>query len=160
MNTHVTDSELSEAVAGVSVDPRIEEHLGSCVACRRRLDEVREILALRRADLEAGAPDWEAQRQRILAQIESPRAVVVPLRRGRWWRPALAAAASLIAAAGLWIGVARHRPAQTAGTLAVEQILSEVDATLADNEVPGFEALDSIVPTSDEIESLISNGAS
>jgi len=160
MNRHVTDHELSEVVAGLEIDPRVEEHLASCVACRRRVEELVEILALRRAGLEAEAPDWEAQRRRILAQIESPQAVVVPLRRTRWWRPVLAAAAALVAAVGLWLGVARRQPAQVVRTLPVERILSEVDATLADNQVPGFEALDSIVPTNDEMETLISNGAS
>ena len=44
--------------------------------------------------------------------------------------------------------------------LEIEDILAEVDAVLDSSCLPGFEPLQEMVPTSEEMESLLSNGVS
>jgi len=155
MNRHLSDEEIAGILANERLAPDREQHLERCVPCRREVEELLELIATRRDALEAGAPDWEIQHRRILDQITAPAAPVVALRRRHLWRPLLAAAAALVAAVGILLQTARHRPAVTAHAIPVEQILSEVDATLADESVPGFESLDSLIPAADEMASMV-----
>ncbi len=155
MNRHLSDHEIAAAVAAEKLAPERARHLEDCVPCRREVDGLLELIAERRRALEAEAPDFEEQRRRILERLDRPAAPVVALRRRQIWRPVLAAAAALVAVVGIWFQMTRHRPAAVVRTLPVEQILSDVDATLADQSVPGFERLDTMIPAPDEMASLI-----
>ena len=143
MKTHLEENELTAVVAGLELEAAAEEHLGSCVSCRRQVSAMRDVIDARRGDLEAEAPDWVRQRREIMSQLP-PAPAVRPMRRSPWIRPLLAIAAVLVAAVGLR---ALWTPAPTAdpgviSELPVEQILAEVDAMLADDSIPGFELID------------------
>lgn len=157
MNRHLSDEEIAAAVAGLELAAEPARHLESCVTCRREVEDFLELIANRRGAMEVETPDWSDQQRRIMEQIDVPAAPVVPLHRRRLWRPVLAAAASLAAAVGIWLQVAHHRPAASTRPVPVEQILSEVDATLADQSVPGFESLDSLMPSPEEMVSMAQN---
>jgi bacterioferritin-associated ferredoxin len=161
MSRHLTEDEITAAAAGLATGAEVDEHLAVCVTCNRAVEEFRHLVAERRASLEAEMPDWGAQRRRILVQLSEPGAEVVPLHRGHWRRTLLAVAAVVLAAVGVWLQFGRQAPAPAKPAVPVEKILAEVDATLADDQVPGFEALSSMVPTADEMASMMtSNGAS
>ena len=143
MKTHLEENEFTAVVAGLELEAAAEEHLGSCVSCRRQVSAMRDVIDARRGDLEAEAPDWVRQRREIMSQLP-PAPTVRPMRRSPWTRPLLAIAAVLVAAVGLR---ALWTPAPTAdpgviSELPVEQILAEVDAMLADDSIPGFELID------------------
>jgi len=143
MKTHLEENELTAVVAGLELEAAAEEHLGSCVSCRRQVSAMRDVIDARRGDLEDEAPDWVRQRREIMSQLP-PAPAVRPMRRSPWTRPLLAIAAVLVAAVGLR---ALWTPAPTAdpgviSELPVEQILAEVDAMLADDSIPGFELID------------------
>ena len=143
MKTHLEENEFTAVVAGLELEAAAEEHLGSCVSCRRQVSAMRDVIDARRGDLEAEAPDWVRQRREIMSQLP-PAPAVRPMRRSPWTRPLLAIAAVLVAAVGLR---ALWTPAPTAdpgviSELPVEQILAEVDAMLADDSIPGFELID------------------
>jgi len=143
MKTHLEENEFTAVVAGLGLEAAAEEHLGSCVSCRRQVSAMRDVIDARRGDLEAEAPDWVRQRREIMSQLP-PAPAVRPMRRSPWTRPLLAIAAVLVAAVGLR---ALWTPAPTAdpgviSELPVEQILAEVDAMLADDSIPGFELID------------------
>jgi hypothetical protein len=147
-------------VADLPLDPPAESHLESCLACRRRIAAGRELLVLRRGQTRAAEPDWEAQRRAILERLPASPAAVVALAPRRRWRM-VAAAAAVVAAVGL--GVVTHRgsaPPAPDGEVPVEQILAEVEATLDGPRYPGFEPLESIVPETDELEAVYTNGTS
>ena len=143
MKTHLEENEFTAVVAGLELEAAAEEHLGSCVSCRRQVSAMRDVIDARRGDLEAEAPDWVRQRREIMSQLP-PAPAVRPMRRSPWTRPLLAIAAVLVAAVGLR---ALWTPAPTAdpgviSELPVEQILAEVDAMLVDDSIPGFELID------------------
>ena len=74
-------------------------------------------------------------------------------------RPLLAAAAVLLMVIGLrvlWVPGTPVEP-QANGEIAVEEILAEVDAVLANDDLPGFESID---PGVSDLESILENGAS
>ena len=142
MKSHLEEHEITAAVAGLELEAAVEEHLGSCVSCRRQVFAMREVIDARLEDLEAEAPDWERQRQEIILQL--PATPIARPKRRLWTRPLLAVAAVLVAAIGLR---ALWKPAPVVdpgvvSELPVEQILAEVDAMLADDSIPGFELLD------------------
>jgi len=155
MNRHLSDQEIAAEVAGLELEADRARHLDGCVVCRRKVETFLKTVDARREVLQAEAPDWESQRRRIMEQVGAPAASVVVLRRRRLWRPLLAAAAALMAAVGIWLQTTDRRPAVSARNLPVEQILSDVDATLADESVPGFESLDSLIPSPDEMVSMV-----
>ena len=158
MNTHLEDHQITAAVAGLEIDPGAEQHLASCLSCRQRVAAMEELIDGRRRELVAEAPDWERQRQEILLQLPEPHAAE-RFRRKRWVRPLLAAAAVLLMAIGvrvLWVPGTPVVPAVD-GEIAVEDILAEVDAVLADEYLPGFESID---PGVSDPESIFENGAS
>ncbi len=142
MKSHLEEHEITEAVAGLELEAAAEEHLGSCVSCRRQVTEMQCVIDARREGLEAGAPDWERQRQEIMLQLPAT-AMAMPKRR-LWTRPLLAVAAVLLVAIGLrvlWAPAPVVEPG-VVSELPVEQILAEVDAMLADDSIPGFELID------------------
>jgi len=156
MKTHLEENEFTAVVAGLELEAAAEEHLGSCVSCRRQVSAMRDVIDARRGDLEAEAPDWVRQRREIMSQLP-PAPTVRPMRRSPWTRPLLAIAAVLVAAVGLR---ALWTPAPTAdpgvvSELPVEQILAEVDAMLADDSIPGFELIDQGMD-----DAIFENGAS
>jgi len=157
MSAHLNERDLDTVVAGLGLSREAEEHLADCLVCRRRVAKTGDLIEARRRSILAGAPVWESQRSAILARLDE--SAVVPVgRQKRWLRPMLAAAAVLLAT-----GIGLHRMpggGVEQAEVPVEQILAQVDATLAAEMVPGFEGLDPIVPDMDEIRELFSNGAS
>jgi hypothetical protein len=142
MKSHLEEHEITAAVAGLELEKAAEEHLGSCVSCRRQVSAMRNVIDARLEDLEAEAPDWERQRQEIMLQL--PATATARPRRRLWTRPLLAVAAVLVAAIGLralWAPAPAVEPG-VVSDLPVEQILAEVDAMLADDSIPGFELID------------------
>ena len=157
MNTHLTNDDFAAAVAGLDVDSQAVEHLSSCVSCHQEVAELRRSIAERRQDMEAESPDWQRQRHEVMARlVDRPSPHLAPVRR--WFRPLLAAAAVLVVAVGVGLlmppGAATPPPTDD---LAIEQILAEVDAVLADDSLPGFESID---PGVDDPASIFENGAS
>ncbi len=157
MTTHVTDEDLAAVVAGLEVTPEAHEHLSSCLSCRQEVAELQKSIAERRREMEAEIPDWQRQRNQVMARLaDRPQTGSAPSRR--WLRPLLAAAAVALVAVG--VGLFMPPGATTPPTiddLAVEQILAEVDAVLADDSLPGFEFID---PGVDDPAGLVADGAS
>lgn len=169
MSQHLEESVITAAVAGLELDPGAREHLETCVHCRSRAAAMRRLIESRRGQMLIREPDWQAQRAAILGRLHSsaPRPArqaegLVSIRaQRRWLRPLLAAAAVLMAATGLLVVNQPWQPVTSQAEVPVEQILAEVDAMLASETLPGFEALDSIVPNIEEIEAHYhQNGAS
>jgi len=159
MNRHLNDEEITALVARLPGGEAAREHLETCVSCRREVMALRELLDRRRSEVLGEEPDWESQHRRIMESLDVPAAPVVPIRSWHPWRPVLAAAAGLVVAAGIWLQV-QHRPPATppaGSSVPIEQILADVDATLSDSSVPGFEALEDFVPAPEDLESIVSN---
>jgi len=154
MKIHLDELEITAAVSGLELETVAEEHLASCLSCRRQVSSMRGLLGARRQSLEAEGPDWQRQRQEILLRL--PSAPTAGSYRRQWIRPWLAVAAILVAAIGLrmvWTPPPADRA--TSPELPVEQILAEVDAILADDSIPGFEIIE---PGLDD--AVFENGAS
>ena len=157
MNTHLSDDDFAAVLAGLEADPGAREHLAACVSCRQQVAELQAFVADRRSAMESEAPDWQLQRRQVMARLGAAEATVTPTRR-RWLRPVVAAAATLVAAVGIRLAMAPHEPTPTiTDDLAVEEILAEVDAVLADDSLPGFESIDFGV---DNPAQIIENGTS
>ncbi len=157
MNTHLTDDDIAAVVAGLESSSRAAEHLSSCVSCRQEVAALQRLVADRRRGMEAEHPDWQRQRLEVMARIPDRPAPLAAHAR-RWFRPLLAAAAVLVVAVGLGMLIppVAEIPAPT-DDLAIEQILAEVDAVLADDSLPGFEFID---PGVDDPASIFENGTS
>jgi anti-sigma factor RsiW len=156
MKIHLKPEEIAAAVAGLVIDDEAQAHLESCVVCRAEVADFDELVDARRRGLLTEEPDWEAQAERIMARL--PAGTGTQRRRHfRWFRPALAVAATVVLAVG--VGILRpDRPvAPPAGQLSVEEILAEVDELLSDESIPGFEIID---PEIDDLENYFDNGAS
>ena len=153
MNTHLNDHEIAAAVAGLDLEPAALAHREACGRCRREVEAMRELLDRRRLELLGEAPDWEAQRRQVLRRLAPP----LPTRNRL--RPVFAAAAAVLVALALSLVRAPGPPVGTEAVsrLDVDEILAEVDAVLADDSLPGFEAID---PGLDSPEELFANGAS
>lgn len=154
---HLENEEIAAAVAGLELEVPAEEHLASCLSCRRQVSETRELIERRRQLLAEEEPEWERQRSEVLLRLPMTPAVA-SRRNSRWLRPVLAVAAVLLLVVGL--GLLR-RAAPERGTegsgLAVEKILADVDAVLDDDSIPGFESID---PGMANLEEIYANGAS
>jgi hypothetical protein len=152
MNTHLDDQEIAAAVAGLGVEPVAAAHLAACGGCKLRVAELQQLIDRRRFELLDEAPDWEAQRRQVLRRL------VPQARKTRRLRPVLAAAAAVLVALTLSLLRVPGLPGDAAPPrFDVENILAEVDAVLADDALPGFEAID---PGLDSPEDLFANGAS
>jgi len=165
MSQHLDDATLTAAVAGLDLTPDERRHLADCVACRRAVDGLRRTIAARRSELEAGAPDWTAQRRAVLERLPQGR----PAFRPRLSAPLLAlAAAVLVGAIGLavWQIGLQAPAAPPADAAELERVLAEADALLADDSIPGFEPIDPFGGPheadgwSDDIGRELANGAS
>ena len=157
MNTHGSDDDFAAVVAGLDVESGVREHLASCVSCRQQVAELQAFVADRRGAMEAEAPDWQLQHRRVMTRLGAGGDGAVSARR-RWLRPVLAGAATFVAAVGIRLSMAPHEAAPPVSEdLAVEEILAEVDAVLADDSLPGFESIDFGV---DDPAKLIENGTS
>jgi anti-sigma factor RsiW len=157
MNTHLDDHDVTSAVAGLDLDPEAREHLARCAACRQQVASMRDLVDERARLLRAEAPDWKRQQEQVLRRLTPPgRAPTVHAHR---LRPLLAAAAAVVLAVTLTLlWTPRQRPSTAAAPeLPVEEILAQVDATLADDSLPGFEAID---PGLDDPADLFGNGTS
>ncbi len=155
MSRHLDDEQISAVLIGVA-DEATREHLAGCLGCRRRVEPFAALLGERRRRLLDGAPRWEEQRRQVLDRVVGGE--VVPLKRRPLRVLAVAAAAAVIA---LGLALVQLGGGRTGGTeLPVEQILAEVDATLASDSLPGFERLEVMVPDADELEGYLDNPAS
>ena len=81
MNSHLNDDQISSAVAGLPLDERSEEHLASCLSCRREIEMMNRVVDDRRAEILADTPDWDHQKDQIMARLPAAGAV-----RGKLWR--------------------------------------------------------------------------
>jgi anti-sigma factor RsiW len=104
---HEDFHELTAAYALDSLDEQdelaYEEHLRTCPRCREDLAAVQDTAGLLAYGTAAQAPP-PALRERILKQVRSERAGVVPIRR-RWALPAAASIAAVAAMAALGLGI-------------------------------------------------------
>jgi anti-sigma factor RsiW len=156
MSSHLTADEIAAAVAGLETGPAVEKHLDTCVVCRAEVTDIKRLIAERREALLTCEPDWAASARRIMDRI--PAAGAPGHRpRSRWLRPVLAVAAVLVLAVGLGVLLPDRPVAPPAGELAVEEILAEMDALLANDSIPGFEIID---PETDDLATFFDNGAS
>lgn len=153
---HLEDFEFAAILSGEPLEPDAGEHLASCLACRQQLTEVEALISERREEISAEDPDWERQRQEIMARLDDQPAAR-PTRR--WLRPLLAAAALVAMAIGVRELTVPTTPVvpRFDAEIQIEEILAEVDAVLSDDSLPGFESID---PGFDDPESMIENGAS
>lgn len=142
MTNHLNDDQIAAVLAGLEVEPDVRVHLDGCVACRRLIADFEESVAAQRYALLDDAPDFEAQRQAILASIGHTPAVVAPRRRGTR-HTLLALAAAVVVALGvaaLWPERSGDR-ASGGNDVPVATILEETEALLADDAIPGFEPI-------------------
>lgn len=159
MKRHLEDHEMAAAVIGADLGAEARAHLADCMSCRRQVAAFGRLAAERRNALEKDAPDWQRQRRRILDRLP-PRPVVVAMPRRRWRRSLIAAAAAVVAAIGIGVLGTGVFKGNGQAEIPIEQILAEVDATLESDGLPGFEVLDEIVPSTDDLEEYFANGAS
>ena len=157
MTRHLEDHEIDAAVAGIGPDEAVRDHLARCAECRRKVAAMEELIDARRAEIARQEPDWEAQREAVLARLPNA-AVSAPVRRRWWLRPvsAVAAVAAMAVAVGLLVPRGGELPSELSDA-AVEEILAEMDALLEDDSIPGFELID---PGYEDLESYLANGTS
>ena len=158
MNTHLTDEDLAAAVAGHGVSSQAAKHLSSCMSCRQEVAELQQSIAERRQGMDGRGSGLAAAASGGHGASGGSNDGPSRLAARRWLRPFLAAAAVLVVAVGVGL-LMPHGAATPSATddLAIEQILAEVDAVLADDSLPGFESIDLGV---DDPESYFENGAS
>lgn len=158
MTTHLNEEEFTAAVEGLELSPEATEHLAACISCRQQVDALQRAAAERLDEMEGQMPDWDHQRDEILACLPSSPAGS-PAAPRRWLRPLMALAAVFLMAVGLSsLWEPPEVPEPVAGAeIEIDVILAEVDAVLADDSLPGFEFID---PGVDDPESLIENSAS
>jgi hypothetical protein len=155
MSRHLDDERISAMLIGVA-DEAAQEHLAGCLGCRRQVESFAGLVGERRRRLLDEAPRWDEQRRQILDRVAGGE--VVPLKRRPLRVLAVAAAAAVIALGLALVQLGGGRTDRT--ELPVEQILAEVDATLASDSLPGFERLEVMVPDADELEGYLDNPAS
>ena len=156
MSTHLRDDEMTAAVAGLELGDEAREHLASCVACRQEAAALAALIAERRADLEMREPAWDELAAAVAARLPAPGRPSAR-RGGRWLRPALALAATVLIAVAATV-LRPDRPAPPAAVEpSVEEILAEMNELLADDRIPGFEVID---PGIGVVDVAVDNGAS
>ena len=123
---HLTGEELDLVLLGEGLPAGRAGHLGECLVCRRRRDELLAVIAAARA-ADPG-PDARARVRAAAIAAAGHRRHARP----RWW---LAAAAALVLTALVAVFVAtRPQPA----ALDTEAILLEVDEVLARDPLAAF----------------------
>ena len=149
MNEHMNDEQIARVIAGLDLDDEATRHLGECVTCRRRVRELEETVAARRAEMTSEAPDWDLQWEQVMSSLPAQ-----DRRPGRLWRPLAAAAAAAAAAVALLV-LSPHQARQPqTRQIAVEKVLSEVNETLASDPLEGFAPLDQLVPDAQELADM------
>lgn len=130
---HEDFHELTAAYALDSLDEQdelaYEEHLRTCPQCREDLAAVQNTAGLLAYGTAAQAPP-PALRERILKQVRSERANVIPIRR-RWALPAAASIAAVAAMVtiglGIWASSLRSDlNAEQAARTGLEQVVSVI----------------------------------
>jgi anti-sigma factor RsiW len=152
MRDHLDDAEFAVALAGDELEGDVAEHLEDCVRCRRQLAAMRGWIAERRDRMAEDAPHRADQWERVVARLDG---VDRARPRRRWLRPALAAAALVVVA--VVVGVVQRGDDEPLRDLAVEEILAETEALLADDSIPGFEVID---PGLEGLQESTANGTS
>jgi anti-sigma factor RsiW len=155
MNDHLTPEQFAEVAAGLELDPPVREHLASCVACRGEIETFDELVAARRREMAAEAPDWRLMAEQVEDRL--PADAVASRRRPRWLRPMAAVAAVALIALGIGVLKPRGPEPVPSDEVSVEEILAEMDELLSDDTIPGFEIID---PETDELTTYFDNGAS
>jgi hypothetical protein len=111
------DAALDQVAGWDPADPR-RAHLDACPGCRARLAAY--LSFVKAEDVPGADPeDAEARLSAVLAGLAGASAAAPPRatrpRRARWLRPALAVAATLVVAVGLWRGLAAVSARPAAG---------------------------------------------
>lgn len=159
---HLSEQDLTAVVAGLELDSPARSHLADCVACRRAVRATEDVIAMRRLHLEAEAPDLDHQCELVLEAIASDRVV---RHSPRWsWRLMVAAAAAVVVillGGMVWMN-GLHEASSGTSPLAAneapfvpEDVLAEVDAALAEDQIPGFAPLEGLVPGDQDLELLL-----
>ncbi|MCU0305911.1 MAG: hypothetical protein MUC56_17800 [Thermoanaerobaculales bacterium] len=156
MTSHPTPDQLSRAAAGLELEPALSAHLADCVACRAETRRLDPLIDARRRETLSDEPDWDEQHRRIMGRLPST-ASIAAVRRGRWRRPLLAAAALLTIGVGIAVLVPDRGADPRPTEVAVEEILGEMNELLADDSIPGFEIID---PEAAQLETYFDDGAS
>jgi len=159
MKRHLDEKQLTGILMGEVMPTPIQDHIESCLSCRRKLDGLRNAVEAVRRDQESEMPDWDLQRQIILEGLENRQATngtgeLHRLRRLRRFILPLAAGVFL-ALGGITLRQARVSPAVPTPrpALPIEEILTQADALLSDDSIPGFEGLDSL--NNETVESIL-----
>jgi len=118
---HLSDDELDRALAGERLESERDEHVKTCIPCRRRRDLF--VAAVERARV--ADPDREG-RDRVRTAALDRWGEERPLhRRLRWW---LAVAAVLVLVALLTVA---HGPTDPPAGMNVDAVLADVDDVLS-----------------------------
>ncbi len=135
---HLTDEELDRLLAGERPDAEREEHLLSCLMCRRRRDAFLHAVSVARfADAD------EAARERV----REAALTAWSGRRREWRRWWIAAAAVLLLALLLPL---THRLGTRQVAVNPDAVLQEVDAVLARDPLAAMaseDVVETVVPT-------------
>jgi len=140
---HLNDDELNLAILGEQLPARAADHLGSCVACRRRRDAFLSLVAQAGGD----DPDQATRtrvRERALAAWSGSRVTY------HWVRWAAAAAAVIVLAVLPLLH--SHTPAPA--KFNAEAVLTEVNQMLDRDPLSAVvseEVVDTVVPVSHEV---------
>lgn len=136
---HLTGDELDRALAGYELDREGEEHLRSCLMCRRRQDGLMAVLTAARV----GDPD-EGVRARLRASALESWGRQSRTDHAWWWWAAAAALLVIALVAAFW------RPGSVPqADLNTEAVLNEVDRVLARDPLEAMaseEVLEVVVP--------------
>lgn len=149
MSEHMNDEQIERVIAGLDLDDQATRHLQECVTCRRRVRELEDAIAVRRSGMTSEAPDWDLQWEQVMSSLPASEG-----RTRRLWRPLAAAAAAAVAAVALLVLSPHRAPQPQPRQIAVEKVLSDVDATLASDPLEGFAPLDQLVPDAQDLADI------
>ncbi len=164
MSNHLADHDLTRAAAGLELAAADRDHLASCLACHAALTAFAGAVASRRAALEREAMSRPALSAAVMARLAAQPAPR-PRRHPPLLQGVLAMAATLVMAVGLGLVVRRHAVPELVAVptpvaaLAVEDVLAEMEAILADDSIPGLWVADPVGDV-DDLASLLANPAS
>jgi anti-sigma factor RsiW len=132
--------DYADGVLASAERERVERHLAQCADCSAAVAALREAPALLRRDSEAANDAfWDAQRERIMQQIDAPPPRTREPQRGFDWRLALPVAAAAVIALAGYLSL---RPPSAPGA-------AVLDTLSPDDLVALVEVAGSIVPAQD-----------
>lgn len=146
MDRHLSELELNEVLAG-NTSPEIDVHLAQCAICRAERDEAGYLfLGLNKeASRLADRPEsfWRAQRESIQKRVPSHHGFT-------GIRLALAAVAAVVMVGIALLlrpgtSIAPHPHQQAPKVATDQQLMLEVEQTLASNVSPAFEPTDALM---------------